>query len=264
MKPKKQLLISTLVFITFCLIILVSNYLMNIAETNKDEKFEMFSGMLFGFIGVPVFSIILPLYLANKWKLNYSLWPKSKKAWQVIIFVFAYIILTNYSSIKFVLQSNYSASDYLVHYISTLLFHVTYYPLFVILIFPVIRSNFGLWTGIFLTSVLFALYHLTQYHFFPAGTTIQMQIMLFIAFAFNILIYLWTESIILVSLLHSTNGAIGLLSNGMISNQMDFVFYLTIVIVSSLFIYYIIREKIQRKNKEFSENWWIRLNIGTK
>jgi len=233
MKTKKQLFTSSLVFFTFCLSILASNYLMNIAETIKDEKFEMLSGILFGFIGVPIFSVILPLYLANKWKLNYSLWPKSKKAWQVIIFVFSFIILTNYSSVKILLQSNYSVSDYLIHYISTLLFHVTYYPLFVILIFPVIRLNFGLWTGILSTSILFAVYHLAQYHFFPAGTTIQMQIMLFIAFAFNILIYLWSESVILVSLLHSTNGAIGLLSNGMISNQIDFVFYLTIVIVST-------------------------------
>lgn len=264
MTAKKQLLISALVFFTFCLIILASNYFMNLAETTKDEKFEIFSGMLFGFIGVPVFSILLPLFFANKWKLDFSLWPKSKKAWQVIVFLVAYIIMTNYSSLKIVLQSHYSTTDYLVHYISTLLFHVTYYPLFLILIFPVIRSNYGLWTGILATSMLFALYHLAQYHFFPAGTTIQLQIMLFIAFGFNILIYLWSESIILVSLLHSTNGAIGLLSNGMISNQVDFVFYLTIVIVSFLFIYYIIREIIQRKNKEFSENWWIQLNIGLK
>ena len=260
MKNKKQILLCALIFIVYCTIMFLSNYFMLIGVNTNDEKYEMISGILFGFIGIPVISIFLPLYLANKWDLDYSLWPKSKKSWYVILFIVMYIILTNYSSIKIICKTNYGFADYVIHYISTLLFHITYYPLFVILIFPLIRKNFGLWTALISTSVLFALYHLTQYHFFPAGTTPQMQIMLSIAFLFNILIYLWSESVILVSLLHSTNGAIGLLSNGTIFNQVDFLFYLTILIVISLFTYYIIREIKQRRNNEYNRNWWIHFN----
>ena len=78
-----------------------------------------------------------------------------------------------------------------------------------------------------------------------------------IAFAFNILIYLWSESILLVSLLHSTNGAIGLISNVTIFNEVDFLFYLTIIIIISLFTYYIIKEMKQRKAKDYNDNWWL-------
>ena len=235
----------------------LANYTMSIAEEQGNETYEMLSGTLFGFIGIPVFSIILPLYLANKWKLNYSLWPKSKKAWYIIVFFIAYIVLTNYTSLKVLLEEQYSTKDYFIHYTSALLFHVTYYPLFVIFLFPIIRNNYGLYTGIISTAILFAFYHLTQYHFFPGGTTLRMQIVLIIAFTFNILIYLWSESIILISLLHSTNGAIGLIANGTIFNEVDFLLYLTILIISLLFIYYIFKEIRQRRLKEYNENWWI-------
>ena len=257
MKNKNHIITGLLIFILYCIIMILANYFMSLAENQNNEKFEMISGILFGFIGIPIFSIIFPIYFANKWKLNYSIWPKSKKAWYVIIFIVSYIILTNYTSIKIVLETHYPAKDYIVHYISSLLFHATYYPLFIIFLFPIIRSNFGLWIGIIVTSILFALYHLTQYHFFPAGTTLHMQIVLTIVFTFNILIYLWSESILLVSLLHSTNGAIGLISNGTIFNEVDFLLYLTIIIITLLFAYYIFKEIKQKKNKEYNDNWWI-------
>jgi len=257
MKSRTNLFIGMLIFIIYCLIIILSNYFMSKADTLNNENYEMISGILFGFIGIPIFSIIVPIYLANKWKLDYSIWPKSKNAFLVVIFIVCYIILTNYTSFKYFLTSTYTVQDYIIHYTSTLLFHVTYYPLFLIFLFPVLRANFGLWIGIISTSILFALYHLTQYYFFPAGTTLLMQIVLTIAFAFNILIYLWSESILLVSLLHSTNGAIGLIANGTIFNEVDFVFYLTIVIVVSLFLYYLIKETNQRKTKEYNDEWWI-------
>ena len=259
MKNQRKIFIGALIFVVYCTIIFLSNYFMSIGEKSGDEKYEMLSGILFGFIGIPVFSIILPLFLANKWKLDYSLWPKSKKSWHVIAFIALYIILTNYQSIKVVLATEYGFTDYIVHYLSAMLFHVTYYPLFVIFIFPLIRSNYGLWAGVITVSLLFALYHLIQYHFFPAGTTLQMQILLFTAFLFNILIYLWSESVILVALLHSTNGAIGLISNGTIFNEADFMFFLTIIIVFSLFTYYVFKEIKQRRTKEYNRDWWIQI-----
>jgi membrane protease YdiL (CAAX protease family) len=259
MKKYNQLIIISVIFLSYCAFMLLSNIFMSIAESREIESFQMVSGILFGFIGIPVFSIILPIYFANKWELNYSLWPKSKRSLPVIGFILMYIALTNYSSLQIIFATPYKVVDLIVHYTSTLLFHITYYPLLVILIFPVIRKKYGIWIGIAATSILFALYHLTQYHFFPAGTTPFMQVLLAISFAFSILIYLWSQSIILVSLLHSTNGAIGLLSNGKIFNEVDFLFYLTIIIVVSLLAYYIYRERYQIRKGQFDSKWWLRI-----
>ena len=64
---------------------------------------------------------------------------------------------------------------------------------------------------------------------------------------------------ILVSLVHSTNGAIGLAANGTIFNEIDFLFYLTIIIVGSLFGYMIIQSF--RKKDNYDENWWLKTKI---
>ncbi len=234
---------------------------MDISESSNNETFEIISGILFGFIGIPVFSLFLPLWLAKKWKLNYSFWPKTKNWITVSIILLLYVILANYEPIKVVLEKGISISDFSIHFISALLFHVTYYPLFAVFIFPVFRKNFGLMLGIIFTSLGFSLYHLTQFHFFPAGITLEMQLLLFIAFSANLLFYLLSESVILVALTHSISGAVGLIANGTVFNQIDFLFYLTIIIIGSLFVYMIRFEIKEGKTKEFDSEWWLQISI---
>ena len=159
------------------------------------------------------------------------------------------------------MNSGISIRDFAVHYISALLFHVTYYPLFAVFMFPILRKNFGLIGGLILTSLAFALYHLAQFHFFPAGLTPIMQALLFAAFTANLLFYLWGESIILVALAHSTSGAIGLIANGTVFNQIDFVFFLTIVIMIILFGYMIYQELKYGKRIVFDADWWLQVSI---
>lgn len=256
----KQLIAAALIFIIYCALMTLSNHFASLFESTEDETYQMISGVLFGFIAIPVFGIILPIYLANKWNLDYSLFPKTKNWIFIALFFIAYLALTNYAAIGSILSLNYSAKDYVVHFISAALFHVTYYPLLVIFIFPVLRARFGLRFAVIATAALFALYHLTQYHYFPGGTTLRMQIVLFIAFIFNILLYLWSESVFFVSILHSVNGAVGLLTNGTIFNEIDFLFYLTLLIIGGLLAYYIFEEIRRRKSGEFNQNWWLRFN----
>lgn len=261
MEKHKQLFITLSIYIIYVGIILLANILMRMSISNHNENLEAISGMLFGFIGIPIFSLILPLWLAKKWQLPYSFWPKSKNLILVILILLLYVLLANFESIKVVLSSGISIRDFAVHYISTLLFHVTYYPLLVVFMFPILRKNFGLIGGLVLTSLAFALYHLAQFHFFPAGLTPIMQVLLFAAFIANLLFYLWSESIILVAIAHSTSGAIGLIANGTVFNQIDFVFFLTIVIMVMLFGYMIQQELKYRKKIVFDSDWWLRISI---
>lgn len=121
------------------------------------------------------------------------------------------------------------------------------------------RKNFGVTASLLVTSILFALYHLAQFHFFPAGTTPLLQLFLFVTFIISLLFYVWSESLILVSLVHSTNGAIGLVANGTIFNKIDFLFYLTIIIVGSFFGYMIVQSI--RKKDNYTKNWWLKTKI---
>ena len=137
----------------------------------------------------------------------------------------------------------------------------TYYPLLAVFMFPIMRKEFGLAKGIAITSFAFAIYHLAQFHNFPAGTTPIMQLFLFVAFCVNLLFYLWSESIILMAFVHNTCGAINLAANGALFNQVDFVFFLTVIIMTLLFGYMIQQELRNRKQKSFEQTWWLHTSI---
>lgn len=79
-----------------------------------------------------------------------------------------------------------------------------------------------------------------------------MQVLLFMSFTISMLFYIWGESIILVALAHSLNGAVGFAANNTLFNEIDFVFFLTVVIVGGVFVYIIIQELKMRKAKTFS------------
>jgi len=263
-EERKQLFIALAIYFIYVGIILLANILMRMSVLTHNKNLESVSGMLFGFIGIPIFSLILPLWLAKKWQLPYSFWPKSKNWILVVPFLLLYAFLANFELIKGVLNSGISIRDFAIHYISSMFFHVTYYPLFAVFMFPILRKNFGLMRGLLLTSLAFALYHLAQFHFFPAGTTLVMQVVLFVSFTANLFFYLWSESIILVSLAHSTNGALGLIVNGAVFNEIDIVFYLAIIFIIGLFGYMIQQELKYRKKVEFDADWWLQISIKDK
>ena len=137
-REKRQLIVVSVVFILYVLIILSANIFMRLSESDGNETFEMISGILFGFIGIPILSIIIPIWLSKKWRLDFSFWPKTKNLLLVISVLAVFTILVNFESIKTIIQLKISIKDFGIHYVSTLLFHVTYYPLFVLFIFPVL------------------------------------------------------------------------------------------------------------------------------
>ena len=234
--------------------------LMELSIKVNNSSYEMISGILFGFIGIPVFSIILPLWIAKRWRLHYSFWPRNKNLFLVIPILVLYVLLTSFESIRLILESGISLGDFIIHYFNAMLFHVTYYPLFVVFIFPILRKNFKLVGGLILTSLAFAVYHLAQFHYFPAGLSPIFQLYLFAGFFVNLLLYLWSESIILMTIVHTMNGAIGLAANGTVFNQISFLSFLTIVIIGALFIY-MIYQALKNRKLDFDKDWWLQVSI---
>jgi hypothetical protein len=148
----------------------------------------------------------------------------------------------------------------LIHFTSTTLFHVSYYPLFVVLLLPVLRKNVGLPASLVVTAALFALYHLAGFYYFPAGLTLRMQVLLFCSFLANLLFYLWTENLILVALAHTIGGSVGLAVNGTLFSEADELLIVTAVIMAGL-VAYMTTYEVRHRQRPYRAGWWLRAEI---
>jgi hypothetical protein len=258
---KRQLVIALCVYLIFCLLIAAANLLNQIGERNGTlETLESLAGMLIGFVAFPIFCIGLPLWLSRRWKLEFSFWPRRKNWLLGGAVAGMYVLLTQEQALMKIAALGIAPFDFLIHFVSTTLFHVSYYPLFVVLLLPVIRKTFGLVTGLIATAALFALYHLATFYYFPAGLTPRLQIGLFVSFLFNLLLYLWTENLILVSLVHTIGGSVGLAVNDTLFNQVDEMLIITAVIMVVLFAY-MVAYHIRHRDRPYQADWWLQMKI---
>jgi len=258
---KRQLIIALGIYLVYTLLLLIANVLNYLGEKNGTlETMESIAGMLMGLLAIPVFCIALPLWLARKWGLEFSFWPRRKNWLLGVAIVALYVFLVNQQSLTRLLTMDIPASDFMIHFVSVTMFQVSYYPLFAVLLLPVIRRNFGLGAGLVAPSVLFAVYHLAQFYYFPAGTTLRFQIILFAAFLVDLLLYLWTENLILIALAHNVSGSVELAVNGTLFNQVSDMFVVTVIIVSGLFAYMIVYE-LRHRERPYRTKWWLQTEI---
>ncbi len=258
---KRQLIIALCIYLIYTLLLLIANVLNYLGEKNGTlETMEPIAGMLIGLLAIPVFSIALPLWLARKWDLEFSFWPRRKNWLLGVAIVVLYTFLVNQQSLTRLLTMNIPAFDFMIHFVGTTLFQVSYYPLFAVLLLPVIRRNFGLGAGLVATSVLFAVYHLGQFYYFLAGTTFRFQIILFASFLVGLLLYLWTENLILIMWAHNVGGSVELAVNGTLFNQVSVLFVVAVIIVSGLFAYMIVYE-LRHRGRLYQTKWWLQTEI---
>lgn len=244
------------VFLAFTLLIAVANLFADWSGGDEESPWMTASGMLMGFVAIPVFSVALPLWLAVRWNLPRSWWPRRGHVLLSVALVAGYMILANFGTIRALVEQGADPGRFVVHFTSTMLFHVPYYPLFAVLIFQTLRAWRGMPTAMLVTSAAFALYHLAQWHFFPDGTEPLWLFLLFLAFLADLLLYLFTRSLVLVALSHSLAGAAGMASAGTWFDRIDVIFFLTIGIVGALFVWSVIdQRRIARSGPPFPGDW---------
>jgi hypothetical protein len=235
---------------------------MLIGERNgTTESLEPVAGMIMGLVMFPIFSIGLPLWLAHTWKLEFSFWPRGKNWLLGLGIIAVYVYLSQMYGLNEIARRGIPLDQFAVHFVSTTLFHISYYPLFAVLMLPVLRKNFGLAAGLIVPALLFALFHLAGFYYFPGGLQAWMQVALFAAFLVDLFLYLWTENIILIAIAHNIGGSVGLAINGTVFGQVDEMLIVTAIIMSGLFVYMIIYELRHRK-RLYHRDWWLRLESG--
>lgn len=261
-EKKRQLLVALAVYAGFTLLFLAANIINYLGERDSTlEVMEPIAGMILGFLVFPVFCIGLPLWLARRWELEYSFWPRGKNWLAGIAIAAIYVLLTQQQSISQLQAMGIPAADFLIHFVSSALFHASYYALFAVLLLPVLRRNFGLAGGLAATAALFALYHLAGFYYFPAGLTLPLQILLFCSFIANLLLYLWTENLILVALVHTIGGSVGLAVNGTLFNQVDEMSVVSALILAGFFAYMIVYH-LRYRNRPYRMDWWLQTKIS--
>lgn len=258
---RRQLKIALGVYLVYTLLLLLANVLNHVGEQQGTlETLEPIAGMLMGFIAIPIFAIALPLRLAQRWQLTFSFWPRRQNWLLGAVVIAVYTFLVNQQSLVEIAKLDISLADFATHFVSTMMFHITYYPLFAVLLLPVLRKNWGVGAALLATSVLFAVYHLAQFYYFPAGLTPRLQALLVASFMVNLLLYLWTENLILVALAHNVGGSVGLAVNDTLFNQVDELFLITLAIVAGLFVYMIVYEARHRE-RPYRAAWWLQTKI---
>jgi hypothetical protein len=258
---RRQLVVALLIYTIYTLLMLCANVLNYVGEREGTlETMEPIAGMIMGFVAIPIFSIALPLWLARRWNLEFSFWPR-RKSWLVGAgVVLLYLCLGQQQSVAQLATMGLGAGDFLVHFVSTMMFHISYYPLFAVLLLPVLRRNFGLAWGLVVTSALFALYHWAGFYYFPAGVTLRLQVLLFASFIASLLLYLWTENLILVALAHNVGGSVGLAVNGTLFNQVDELLVVTVLLMAGLLAYMVLYE-LRHRTRLYRDGWWLRVQI---
>jgi hypothetical protein len=258
------LAIALAIYLIFTLLIGVANVLNAVGERDGTlATLEPIAGLLMGFIAFPVFCIGLPLWLARRWGLTFSFWPRRKRWLLGVAVGLLYVVLTQERSLTALVALGVAPLDFLIHFVSTTLFHVSYYPLFVVLLLPVLRRSLGLAMGLLATAALFALYHLASFYYFPAGLTLRLQLLLFASFLASMLLYLWTENLMLAALIHTIGGSVGLAVNGTLFNEVDELLIVTAVIMAGLFAYMIVYE-IRHRGRPYRDGWWLRAEIDAR
>lgn len=257
---RNQALIAFGVTLTYCLLIALANWFASFSGGDESSPYMAVSGIIMAFIAIPVFSIVLPLWLAGRWQLAYAWWPASSRQWLVAsVSVAGYIVLGNFYALNALSGNGFDLGRFAIHFVSTMLFHVPYYPLFAILVLRTFQRWLGLPAGIGVAAALFSLYHLTQYYFFPSGTEPLWLLLLFLAFVGDMLLYLLTRSLGLVALGHCVGGAVGMASAGTYFDGMDFVFFVTIFIVGALLVWSLIDRARHDGTDAESQGVWLKL-----
>lgn len=244
-----RFLISMALFLIFTALVVVSNVLAAKAGGNEESPLMMVSGILLGFITIPVICIGIPLWLARKWNLPRSWWPAREHLGLSVLIVTLFIILGNYIGFELLIESGFDPVRFLIHFISSMLFHVPYYALFTILIFATARAWKGTVFAFFITALLFSLYHIAHFHFFPAGTEPLFLGLLFVSYLWNLLLYVMTRSILLVAFQHSVGGAVAMAAKGTYHDGLDFLFFLTILIVGGMVVYSLFDQRRVRRDE---------------
>jgi hypothetical protein len=212
------------------------------------------SAVTLGVVAVPVFSVILPLWLAARWGLAISWWPEAQDWPLAALLTVGSVVVSSFDGLRAVFAAgNLSLAAFAVHFTSVALFQVSTFPLFAVLILGAWRPVTGLVPAMAVAASAVALTHLAQWVFFPATAGGGVLLLLFFAFLADLLLYLLTRSLWLAALAHCMTGAVALARTGTVFSNKDFIFWISAVLLTALFVWSLY--EMRRPSRDSARVW---------
>lgn len=261
MDEKRKIHYALSIFILSGISVYLGNLGLEKALSLGNPWYQVGGYILLAGFGLALFGIYMPFRMASRWGLPYAFWPKNKNPLHVIFFLALWFVLMNYDNLTIIRMIGLNWSTFFGHFTQTLLIQAVYYPLFAMLLFPAFRKRYGLWWSLFINGVLFTVYHTLFPAIFPEIVHSYAAGYLFITFIAYMLLYIWSESLILVMIVHLFSNAILLASKGVIYDSetapIAIPLLLTVGTLAGM-IYGLLRQKDTPIN---DPDFWISINL---
>jgi len=261
MDEKKKIRHALFILILSGISVYLGNLGLEKAFSLGNSWYEAGAYILLAGFGLALFGIYVPFRMVSKWGLPHAFWPKNKNPLHVIFFLALWFVLMNYDNLTIIRMNGLSWSAFLGHLTQTLLIQVIYYPLFAMLLFPAFRKRYGLWWSLFINGVLFTVYHTLFPAIFPEIVHSYAAGYLFITFIAYMLLYIWSESLILVMIVHLLSNALLLASKGVIYKSETLPIVIPLLLTAGTLagmIYGLLRQKGAPIN---DPDFWISINL---
>ncbi|MCD6235253.1 MAG: hypothetical protein DRP86_01590 [Candidatus Neomarinimicrobiota bacterium] len=261
MNEKKKIRKALFVLILSGLSVYLGNLGLEKALSLGNTWYEAGAYILLAGIGICLFGIYLPFRMASRWELPYAYWPKNKNPIHVIFFLALWFVLMNYDNLTLIKLNGLNWGVFLEHLSQTLLIQVVYYPLFAMLLFPAFRERYGLWWSLFINGVLFTLYHALFPALFPEIVHSYTAGYLFITFIAYMLLYIWSESLILVMIVHILSNALFLASKDVLFESTGLLVLIPVLLAVGTLVAMIIGAYRQKSAPIKKPEFWITMNL---
>ena len=257
---RRRFRLAVLLWAAFCLSMAGVNWLA--AQSGGDDESPMMhaAGLALVLFVFPVLCIGLPLRLGRRWRLTRRWLPPKGHGAVAITATLVYTMLAGFGPLMTL--DSFDPKRFAIHFLSAALFHVPYYALFAGFLLPAARAAHGPVRAVALVAAGFALFHLSTFYFFPAGTRPLFLFGLFVVFVGDLLLYLYTRSLLLTALSHAVTGALGLASQGTYFDQVDFVFVFANLIVGGLVTFGLFEARRREQTPDPDPGFWLRVSIG--
>jgi hypothetical protein len=223
-------MIELSIFVSYCLLILLTNCLFKKHSETGNRYLEAIGGLVFLLLAILLAGTIIPLYLTAKHYLLVQMWPDNPSLAIGLLIIFYSFARTEMIS-KIVSQGRELKQSFFtflgplaVHFSSTLVtIGITY---------PWLKTILPLPVALFIASLMFPIYHLAQFHFFPVGLKPGFQFQI-LGFSLGyVLFYELTSSFILTFALQHLIATTTFIHNRDYQfGERDFPFYFGIIVV---------------------------------
>lgn len=223
-------MIELAILVSYCLLILLTNYLFKKHSETGNQSLEAIGGLVFLFLAILLTGTVIPLCLTFNHFLRVRMWPDNPGLAIGLLIIFYLFARSEIASV--IMSQGREPKQSVFTFLGPLRVHFSSMLVTIGITYPWLKTVFPLPLAFFVTSLLFPIYHFTQFHFFPDGLKPRFQFQI-LGFSLGyVLFYELTNSFILTFVLQHLIATTTFIHNRDYQfGERDFPFYFGIIVV---------------------------------